>query len=231
MLAIVVLASASACGGSSDGDGKPADGRFKSVEDLRSAFVDAGGSCDQWDQNDRIDAAEESGDCDDSTVLSTYPDRASAQSAADDLMEATPILDEVLIGDNWIVNTDQNLRSLKEEMGGVIYASKSATETEPESDDDSPLPDTTPRQFIAAMRDLVPALDSADDNIVTQLGKAACDALDSLNFDAVVTTFTETAEESSNGAVKLDEFDAGVIVSGAISTFCPDHTDLLPESE
>lgn len=244
-MAAAVLASAvlgatlAACGGSSESgesDSGPF-GTFKSVEALRSAYVDAGGSCDNWDNNDRLDAATESGDCDESTVLSIYASKPDARDAADALLGATG-QDDVLVGANWIVNTTEDLEELAATLGGeVVTRSKSATPTaDPDedvaaSDDDLSSPNLTTTQYIAMLRDLVPALDSAGDETLVDLGKASCTALDDLNFVAVVTQFVDGIEESSNGTVTLDEYDAGVLVVGAIRTFCNDHADQIPETD
>lgn len=244
-MAAAVLASAvlgatlTACGGSSDSgesDSGPF-GTFKSVEALRSAYVDAGGNCDDWDNNDRLEAATESGDCGDSIVLSIYANKSGARDAAEALLDATG-QDAVLVGANWIVNTTDDLDKLAATLGGeVVEGGKSATPTaDPDEDvsspdDDLSSPNLTTTQYVAMLRDLVPALDSASDEVLVDLGKASCTALDSLNFVAVVAQFVDGIKESSNGTVSLDEYDAGVLVVGAIRTFCNDHADQVPETD
>jgi len=120
-----------ACGGESGGS-EPAAGAashknktYKSVEALRDAFVDAGHECPAWDQDDRIEAALESGNCSDSVVLSIYVNREEAVAAAEALTSiGADMLGEdtrVLVGPNWIINAnDEDYATLKSELGGTI---------------------------------------------------------------------------------------------------------------
>lgn len=73
------------------------------VEDLRDAFVAAGGSCDQFAQTDVVEAAAESADCDSNTVLMYFTDVGDRIATATNLHT---LGSDLLVGDTWVINSD-----------------------------------------------------------------------------------------------------------------------------
>ncbi|MFC0678320.1 hypothetical protein ACFFGH_10760 [Lysobacter korlensis] len=91
---------------------------YGSVEELRDAYVDAGGSCDAWVQENRVTLAAESGDCNDSTVLMTF----ISESNRDELVATQKEMGfevSLLVGPNWIVNAD-DIETVQETLGGTL---------------------------------------------------------------------------------------------------------------
>lgn len=134
VVAVALLSLVTACGGGGDSEGeaapKPASQKnvsYDSVVGLRDAYVKAGGSCDGWQQTDKISSALESGECGTDTVLSIYVDRDEAKAAADNLVSIASELGgqeaSVLVGPNWVVNNDADSDGLlpyKRKLGGTI---------------------------------------------------------------------------------------------------------------
>lgn len=132
-IALAVGLSLGSCGGvGSDPADKPAaktkNVRYETVDDLRKAFVKAGGDCPDWEQTDVVSAALESGNCSGATVISIYVDRSEAKTAADTLTKVGAGLSgeerSVLVGPNWIINNSDDdssaLLPLKRKLGGTI---------------------------------------------------------------------------------------------------------------
>lgn len=95
---------------------------FSSVQDLRNAFVELGGSCPTWIQSNLVEAAEESGDCNSSTVLSTYKDAESAREAAENLADLIRSIDlepSIAYGGNWVINSNQ-APEIGPKLGGTV---------------------------------------------------------------------------------------------------------------
>lgn len=99
---------------------------FDTAVELRDAFVNAGGQCSDWTQDNSVDIASQSGSCDGSTVLSVYLSR----DAVERRVEATKgsifgsIGGDWLVGENWIVNAD-DLTGIQEKLGGQVVSFKS----------------------------------------------------------------------------------------------------------
>ncbi len=100
--------------------------RFESLEELKAAFVEAGGQCWGW----RIDNSaplEEfgwigKGDCDSSTVLIVYADGVDVMAEAMMVRNTNINLGlktSYLIGDNWTINSDQ-IQTVYPKMGGTL---------------------------------------------------------------------------------------------------------------
>lgn len=92
---------------------------YRSVEELRDAFVKAGGECENWEQTNKVRLATESGTCSTSNVLSIY----SSRNAVDEAVQVFKSLgaggQSLLIGENWIIN-DPNVRNLDPAIGGTF---------------------------------------------------------------------------------------------------------------
>lgn len=92
---------------------------YRSVEELRDAFVRAGGSCDHWEQDNVVKAAAESGRCSESNVLSIYTSKAEVDRAVQLFKSLGSIDAKLLVGENWIIN-DPAVGDLPEEFGGTF---------------------------------------------------------------------------------------------------------------
>lgn len=93
---------------------------FRSVEELRDAFVEAGGECPSWEQSNHIPAAAESGTCSDSNVLSIYTSKDSTEAAFDNYKTIAQPGASLLVGENWIIN-DEVVKDLDPALGGVLF--------------------------------------------------------------------------------------------------------------
>ena len=94
---------------------------FKTVEDLRDAFVRAGGECPEWEQSNHIPLAAESGTCSDSNVLSIYTSQKDRDELVDGFKSIALEGSTILVGENWIIN-DPSVRDLDPALGGVIFS-------------------------------------------------------------------------------------------------------------
>lgn len=132
-LAVVALLMASACGGGSGGDKKAASkptqedlGSVSSVVELRDALVAAGYECANWEQDDLVDLAAESGSCDDESVLSTFASQGDLQAQLDTFRgldgmfkDADIEPEPILVGPNWIF-TAPDADGYAAKLGGTI---------------------------------------------------------------------------------------------------------------
>jgi hypothetical protein len=94
---------------------------FASVNELRVAFVNAGGSCLEWDQTDQVAAALESGTCNSNTVLSIYDSAEAAEESARglaDMIAGYGLTPSITFGGNWVVNSD-DATLVSESLGGT----------------------------------------------------------------------------------------------------------------
>lgn len=105
----------------------PADGgTYSSIVDLQRAYVKAGGDCSLLDQANQISLAAESGNCNDTTVISTYLSRDDISTLIQNNKELTADLevernDVWLIGQNWVINSD-DATEIQKEMGGQLVS-------------------------------------------------------------------------------------------------------------
>lgn len=207
-IAFVALATASACGSSS--------GEIESIDDLRKAFETAGGDCQDWAQNDRLDGAVASGDCGDETVLSMYANHEDAQAAAEGLIARVPGVDELLVGADWIVNTSQNLERLQEKLGGKVVTGLDAEVVKPASES----------AFVSDIRRVAPSLAGIADATVVQFGEVACDTLRQVgDFDQAVANFTSTAEQVIGDADGL----ISTVMATAVRDLCPELSGMASD--
>ena len=103
---------------------------FGSVTELKDAAVEAGYVCDNWEVDNVVALAAESGSCGDDSVLSTYASREDLQSQLDVEKAASELLTEngietttVLVGPNWLFKAPEAFE-LRESLGGVLIGSK-----------------------------------------------------------------------------------------------------------
>lgn len=96
---------------------------YETVTDLRDAFVEAGGECPDWSETNKVEIASQSGECGTGTVLSVY----LSSEAVERRIEATKgsifgdIGNDWLVGENWIVNTE-DVGGLADKMGGRVVS-------------------------------------------------------------------------------------------------------------
>jgi hypothetical protein len=94
---------------------------YKTVEDLRDAFVKAGGDCPSWEESNNVTLAAQSGDCSGKTVLSIYLSEASRDQVIVNL-KGLDIGVHLLVGDNWIINTPDPA-AFADELAGTVVTS------------------------------------------------------------------------------------------------------------
>lgn len=99
-------------------------GTYGSVQELKDAFVAAGGICESWDQSNHVTKAAESGSCSDQNVMSTFLSKEEITS----LIASNKALNKELnlksdtvwlTGENWIIN-DPTAAQLRGKLGGVL---------------------------------------------------------------------------------------------------------------
>jgi len=92
---------------------------YRSVEELKEAFVKAGGECPDWEQTNQVKLAAESGTCSESNVLSIY----SSEAVRDEALAAYKSIalgdSTLLVGENWIIN-DKRVKELDSAIGGTF---------------------------------------------------------------------------------------------------------------
>lgn len=99
-------------------------GTYGSVQELKDAFVEAGGICDSWDQSNHVTKAAESGSCSDQNVMSTYLSKEDITSMISSIKALNEEVDYEsdavwLTGENWVIN-DPAAAELRGKLGGVL---------------------------------------------------------------------------------------------------------------
>ena len=89
---------------------------YGTVEELRDAFVVAGGTCDNWETIDPGDYDAVAGRCSDSVVIAVYNKPAELEDA---IKRATELAvgTHLLVGENWMINIE-NPQDFVDELGG-----------------------------------------------------------------------------------------------------------------
>lgn len=153
VLAIPAMILLSGCGGAESGP--PASsgasleiGKAASVEEVRDAFVAAGGECD-WERTDRITVAAESGDCSGRTVISIYATEQDLDDAVSTLRGNTPMKLNLLVGDNWIINSPE-AEGMDDVLGGEWITEPLEAE-EPEEEVSGSLASPLPKGYVATI--------------------------------------------------------------------------------
>lgn len=135
-IAVVILTTGvlvlSGCGGSSSPTAvatptpPPANGgTYATVEELKNAFVEAGGSCPSFTQHNRGTLSAESADCATNSVLSTY---ISSEDVSQLIQNNKKMNEELgytsqsnswLVGENWVINAP-DATQVRENLGGLV---------------------------------------------------------------------------------------------------------------
>lgn len=94
---------------------------YGSVEDLRDAFIAAGGGCSFWEQNNYMSMAAGSAFCGEETVLSIYTSEENRDSAVATLVSDADLFGGVtlLVGPNWVVSSPDS-SAVRAELGGTL---------------------------------------------------------------------------------------------------------------
>ena len=99
--------------------------RFETLEELKEAFVEAGGQCWGWrlaTHPDELVDTVGKGDCDSKTVLIVYKDYVDVEQSSLDArrhFESLGYKTSFLFGDNWFINSDQ-VEIVYPKMGGTL---------------------------------------------------------------------------------------------------------------
>jgi hypothetical protein len=116
----------SSCTSSSEKESQnQAGNRFSTLEELKQAFINAGGQCWDWVENEvpaEITKTYATGDCDAKTVLTIYKDGVNVQEYALGFRKFVIDLKfkvNLLVGDNWMINSDQ-VSTVYPKMGGTL---------------------------------------------------------------------------------------------------------------
>ncbi|WP_240372875.1 hypothetical protein [Brevibacterium zhoupengii] len=126
LAAVVVMAGfLGGCGPGESG------GNFEDVDELREAFADAGGTCDDWNQTDTVAGALQSGECSSTSQLSVFKDASGVQYQITEVKKSDRAegMGDWLTGENWIIATDgstENATDLQAEFGGQVVSFKEA---------------------------------------------------------------------------------------------------------
>ncbi|GAA1914806.1 hypothetical protein GCM10009775_04200 [Microbacterium aoyamense] len=97
--------------------------QYGSVTELKDAAVSAGYYCQSWVQNNNVSLASGSGNCSDRDVFSTFASAADVQAQVNKTVRGSqgyaPV--HLLVGPNWIINTQQpDLGHLAGVLGGAV---------------------------------------------------------------------------------------------------------------
>jgi hypothetical protein len=122
LLAVFLLAGCAATEPMSAQEKPEQVATYATVVDLRDAFVEAGGDCPEWEPTNRVALAAESGECSGNTVLSTYASESSRDQVVSDLKSIALDGVNLLVGENWIINTPTP-SDYVDTLGGTVVTS------------------------------------------------------------------------------------------------------------
>jgi len=122
MLGLLLSAGFLATGcASSEPDTAPTHlGKVSTIEEVRDAFIAAGGVCN-WNQNDVVLDATASGTCSDQTVIMLFADPADKTAVVARLGSLISTDLHLLVGENWIINSKEAVE-LADKIGGKVVA-------------------------------------------------------------------------------------------------------------
>lgn len=93
---------------------------YRSVVELKDAFVQAGGDCPSWEQTNQVKTASESGTCSPTNVLSIYTSEAEKEDALELFKSIAQPGAALLVGKNWIIN-DKSVKEIDPAIGGTFF--------------------------------------------------------------------------------------------------------------
>ena len=102
------------------------DREFSSIEDLRDAFVKAGGQCWEWKKNNprksNFKSQKGNATCDSKTFLVLFSDGVSSKDEAlgfANTLRGMNFEVSLLVGKNWMINSDQ-VTKVSAQLGGTL---------------------------------------------------------------------------------------------------------------
>ena len=102
-------------------------GSYGSIEELKDAFVAAGGECADFIQSNQVKLAAEAGSCSTNSVISTYLSSSDIskliQNNKDLYEELGSSLERSpwLVGENWVINAPEVVE-VREHLGGTLVS-------------------------------------------------------------------------------------------------------------
>jgi hypothetical protein len=122
-LFVLFVAALFALGFSSDASAQTKKAQsYPSLNALKTAFVKSGGQCWEWSRNQQFFAEFVTADCDQKTVLIHYLKKTNTLTEALKMAKTYRSMGfkvNLLVGPNWIVNSDQVVLVSKK-LGGTL---------------------------------------------------------------------------------------------------------------
>lgn len=115
---VVVVLSLAGCA-SAPTSSLTGTGTFATADDLRAAFVAAGGTCGEWEQKDTVALALTSGYCNGDTTIQVFDSVAKRDRFITDQETILDATIPLLVGPNWVVNTP-SAEKYAGALGGTI---------------------------------------------------------------------------------------------------------------
>jgi hypothetical protein len=198
---------------------------YTSLTELRDATVMAGYACPNWDQDDEVDNASESGSCTDSDVFTLYDTDADLRAQVQtyrNLAEEWPDSEtKILVGPNWILSLPvEAFDNLQLNLGGTELDAVPSVSTDDSSDSATvtgPEDFTTAQdlKFIGNLGSGLPTLvANVDEDTLTALGRQAAYVLatEAATEEQVVEVFTDSL-------TNYDESDGRLFVAAVQESY------------
>jgi hypothetical protein len=117
LMSLALSVSLSGCG-NANGQAQA----YGDIEELKLAFEDAGGLCLEWNQDNQVSGALQSGTCNSSTVLMFFGSPEDAKDRALDLktsLKSFGLTPSLLLGENWLINSP-DVQIVEPQLGGLL---------------------------------------------------------------------------------------------------------------
>lgn len=124
MKSILRLAAVFVIAGSLSGCQAQGPSSYSDISELHDAFTRAGGTCSNWNQDNRVSAALQSGECDANTILMLFGSKAEATERALEIkntLKSFGLVPNLLLGENWLINSDQ-VDTVSTKLGGILIS-------------------------------------------------------------------------------------------------------------
>ena len=97
-----LIATLAACAG----NGAPEE--YSTIDALKEAYVEAGGTCSDWEVGDAVGDWAQFGNCgSDGAVLSTYSSESDRDRTVSDLKSRKQSMSRAFVGPNWIIASNE----------------------------------------------------------------------------------------------------------------------------
>lgn len=192
---------------------QPVATRYSSVQELRDAYVSAGGECDDFQQTNRVKHSAESAECGDSVVLSTYLSVDAVQKQVEAAKDAFAGFDSGtwLVGENWIINSP-DINHIQGRLGGSKISWGDTTEL-----------DTNEKLFRTYLLDDEEGFSDIDVRPTLEIAHKSCEIYDSGDHADVLDYLIPQADR------RYSATQLGAILGIGIDTLCPEHAGRIPE--